>query len=141
MEWLEREKELTHNYYIIADNNGNFKGLLSSSNLFSRHHVASKSVESLIKRLPVSVSDNDTLRMAVDKMAKENVDVLPVVSAETKKLIGILDYKDILSAYRYRFDEYESRTTHISIKRRALKVLSHGKNKYLMLKEQKKDLV
>ena len=74
-------------------------------------------------------------------MAKENVDVLPVVSNLTSKLIGILSYKDILSAYRFRFDEHESRSTHISIKRRALKVLSHGKNRMLTLKEQKKDLV
>jgi CIC family chloride channel protein len=140
-EWLEAEKELSHNYYVIADTSGNFKGVLSSSNLFSRHHDADKTVDTLIKRLPVSVSDNDTLRNAVDKMAKENVDVLPVVSTETSKLIGILSYKDILSAYKFRFDEHESRGTHISIKRRALKVLSHGKNRMLTLREQKKDLV
>lgn len=140
-EWLEAEKELSHNYYVIADTNANFKGILSSSNLFSRHHDASKTVDTLIKRLPVSVSDNDTLRNAIDKMAKENVDVLPVVSSETSELIGILSYKDILSAYKFPFDEHESRGTHISIKRRALKVLSHGKNRILTLKEQKKDLV
>lgn len=140
-EWLEAEKELSHNYYVIADTSGNFKGVLSSSNLFSMHHDANKTVETLIKRLPVSVSDNDSLRNAVDKMAKENVDVLPVVSTETSKLIGILSYKDILSAYRFRFDEHESRNTHISIKRQALKVLVHGKNRILTLKDQKKDLV
>lgn len=139
-EWLEAEKELAHNYYVIVDTDGRFKGVLSSSNLFSKHHNEEKTIDTLIKRLPVSVTETDSLRNAVDKMAKENVDVLPVVSGNTNKLIGILSYKDILSAYQFRFDEHENRSTHISIRRRALKVLSHGKNRVLTLKYQKKDL-
>ncbi len=138
-EWLESEKEASHNYYIIADTSGNFKGVLSSSNLFSRHHDQHKMIDTLIKRLPVSVSDNDSLRTAVDKMAKENIDVLPVVASDSNKLISILSYKDILSAYKHRFIEHEHRNTHISIKRRALRVLSHGKNRMLSLREQRKD--
>ena len=96
-------------------------------------------IDSLIKRLPVSVSDNDSLRTAVDKMAKENIDVLPVVASDSNKLTGILSYKDILSAYKHRFIEHEHRNTHISIKRRALRVLSHGKNRMLTLREQRKN--
>ncbi len=138
-EWLESEKESSHNYYIIADTSGNFKGVLSSSNLFSRHHDQHKMIDTLIKRLPVSVSENDILRTAVDKMSKENIDVLPVVANDSNKLIGILSYKDILSAYKHRFIEHEHRNTHISIKRRALRVLSHGKNRMLTLREQRKD--
>lgn len=140
-EWLEVEKEFSHNYYIIADPDGNFEGILSSSNLFSKHHDPDKTIDTLIKRLPVTVQENDSLRSAVNKMAKENVDVLPVVSTETMKLIGILSYKDILSAYKYRAEEHEQRNKHISIKRRALKVLSHGRNRILTLREQKKDAV
>ena len=138
-QWLEAEKEHSHNYYIIADALGNFKGVLSSSNLFSRHHDERKTIDTLIKRLPVTVTETDTLRAAVDKMAKENIDVLPVVSEESNKLVSILSYKDILSSYRITADEHEKRNTHISIKRRALKILSHGKNKMLTLREQRKN--
>jgi H+/Cl- antiporter ClcA len=137
-EWLEEEKEASHNYYIIADAAANFKGVLSSSNLFSRHHDPTSRIDALIKRLPVSVSDNDSLRTAVDKMARENIDVLPVIS-NSNKVIGILSYKDILSAYKQRFEEIENRNTHISIKRRALRVLSHGKNRMLTLRDQRKE--
>lgn len=138
-EWLEAQKETFHNYYIIADINGNFKGVLSSSNLFSKHHDQHKTIDTLIKRLPVTVSENDSLRAAVDKMAKENIDVLPVVSAENNRLVSILSYKDILSSYKINTEEHEKRNAHISIKRRALKILSHGKNRMLILKEQKKN--
>ncbi|MGI8637101.1 MAG: chloride channel protein, partial [Segetibacter sp.] len=138
-QWLEAEKELSHNYYIIADASGNFKGVLSSSNLFSRHHDQEKTIDTLIKRLPVTVAETDTLRTAVDKMAKENIDVLPVVSEESNKLVSILSYKDILSSYKTTADEHEKRNSHISIKRRALKILSHGKNRMLMLREQRKN--
>jgi CIC family chloride channel protein len=137
-EWLEVEKEYSHNYFIVADADGNFKGVVSSSNLFSKHHDSTQPVASLIKRMRVSVSENESLRDAVDKMAKENVDVLPVVSMESNKVIGILSYKDILTAYRHRVDEHETRSKHISLKRQALKVLSHGKNRILVLKDQKK---
>lgn len=139
-EWLEEEKEHTHNYYIIADGSDNFIGLLSSSNLFSKHHDVNEMVSTLIKRLPASVFATDSLRTAVNKMAKENVDVLPVILNGTRKLAGILSYKDIIAVYKYRADEHENRNAHISIKRRALKVLSHGKNRRLILKEQEKEL-
>ena len=87
----------------------------------------------------MTVTETDTLRAAVDKMAKENIDVLPVVSEESNQLVSILSYKDILSSYRITADEHEKRNTHISIKRRALKILSHGKNKMLTLREQRKN--
>lgn len=137
-EWLETEEEPAHNYYIIADGDGEFKGVLSSSNLFSRHHDQHKTVDTLIKRSPVTISENDSLRTAVDTMAKENIDVLPVVASGSNKLISILSYKDIISSYRFKFEEYDKRNTHISIKRRALRVLSRGKNRILTLKEHKR---
>jgi chloride channel protein, CIC family len=139
-EWLEAEKEYNHSYFIIADCNGVFKGILSSSNLFSKHHDASKTVETLIKRYPVTVTANDTLRHAVDLMARENVDVLPVIS-DNNKLSGILSYKDILSAYKIRIEEHEQKLSHISLKRGALKILLHGKNKLSSLRETKKETV
>lgn len=137
-EWLETEKENLHRYFVIADNEGNYKGMLSSSNLFSKHHNNLQTIDTLIKRLPVSVYENDSLHVAVNKMANENIDVLPVISNEGGKVISIVSYKDILSAYKHRSDEYDSRIKHISIKRQVLKVLSRGKNRMLALKDLKK---
>jgi chloride channel protein, CIC family len=134
--WLMKTKEGQHSYYIIVSKEGSFKGIVSSSNIFSMHHKVDQEVGSLIKRKPVAVTNEDSLKTAVELMAKENVDVLPVVSASDNKITGILSYKDILSAYRYRMDEHEEGVA-ISLKRRTLKVLVHGKQRLSVLKERK----
>ena len=69
-------------------------------------------------------------------MARENLDVLPVVSAGTNKVNGILSYRNILSAYKYHLEEHEERVTPISLKRRTLKILLHGKKRLASLKDK-----
>jgi len=69
---------------------------------------------------------NDTLLTAVEIMAKENIDVLPVVSKENTKIIGILSYRDIIATYKYGIDEHEKKQPHISLKRNGIKILLRG---------------
>jgi H+/Cl- antiporter ClcA len=123
--WLRRNKSEHRNYFIIVHDDGSFKGIVSSSNLFSMHHSPDAQIGSLIKRKPLAVTASDSLKMAVEMMAKENLDVLPVVSS-SNKVSGILSYRNILSAYRHRFEEHEESVT-ISLKRRTLKILLRGK--------------
>jgi H+/Cl- antiporter ClcA len=131
--WLADRKEQQHNYYIVANDHGEFKGIISSSNLFSMHHSEKKLVGDLIKRKPFAVSDVDTLKVAVQMMAQENLDELPVISAADNKLAGALSYRDILPVYnRHVIDNQESRT--ISLKRRTLKLVVHGKNTLSILR-------
>jgi H+/Cl- antiporter ClcA len=133
--WLQRKKEGQHNYYIVVTEDGSFKGIVSSSNLFSMHHKPTNTVESLIKRKPVTVTEDDTLRTAVETMAKENIDVLPVISSSENKVTGILSYKDVLSVYRLQLDEHQQMVA-ISVKRKTLKLLVHGKKRLSFLKEK-----
>ncbi|GAA4792978.1 chloride channel protein [Olivibacter ginsenosidimutans] len=86
------------NYMIIVTQDNNYSGIISASNLYSHHHDLNASVASLIKRKPISLAEYDTLRLAIDKMISENVDVLPVVSQQ-QELMGVLSYQHILSAY------------------------------------------
>jgi Mg/Co/Ni transporter MgtE len=137
-EWLSNRHEEQRNYYIIITKNGNFKGIVSSSNLFSMHHSPASTVESLIKRKPVAITNEDSLKTAVELMARENMDVLPVVSSSENKITGILSYKDILSTYKNQLDEHQEITA-ISIKRRTLKVLAHGRKKISAYKEKKSE--
>jgi CBS domain-containing protein len=123
--WLRRNKSEHRNYFIIVHDDGSFKGIVSSSNLFSMHHSPDAQIGSLIKRKPLAVTASDSLKMAVEMMAKENLDVLPVVSS-SNKVSGILSYRNILSAYRHRFEEHEE-SVPISLKRRTLKILLRGK--------------
>ena len=136
-DWLVKTKEQQRSYYIVVSEEGVFKGIVSSSNIFGMHHNANNAVGSLIKRKAVTITNEDSLKTAVELMAKENVDVLPVVSANDNKITGILSYKDILSAYRYRLDEHEEGVA-ISLKRRTLKILVHGKKRISVLKDKKK---
>jgi predicted transcriptional regulator len=64
-------------------------------------------------------------------MAKENIDILPVISNENN-IIGILSYKDIISAYKSDIDNYIKKRPSISLKRNGLKILVHG-NKLINL--------
>ncbi|MGN6193727.1 MAG: chloride channel protein [Ginsengibacter sp.] len=130
-DWLEKETDYNSNYFIIVSNNDEFRGIISSSNLFSNHHQPDRLVGSLIKRNNVSISVDNSLRSAVELMAKENIDILPVVSNENT-IIGILSYKDIISAYKSDIDNYVKKRPSISLRRHGLKILVRG-NKLISL--------
>ncbi|HRP45661.1 MAG TPA: chloride channel protein [Ginsengibacter sp.] len=123
--WLEKEKSYQSNYFVIVNKKQEFKGIISSSNLFSEHHQQQKLVSDLIKRTPISVKENDTLRLAVELMAQENMDILPVVSSN-KNLIGIISYKDILNVYKKDIEDNFNRKPVISLRRSGLKILVRG---------------
>jgi chloride channel protein, CIC family len=130
-EWLEKESDYNSNYFIIVTNKDEYRGIISSSNLFSNHHSPDRLVGSLIKRNNFSVSVDDSLRSAVELMAKENIDILPVTSKENN-IIGILSYKDIISAYKSDTENYIKKRPSISLKRNGLKILVRG-NKLINL--------
>jgi CIC family chloride channel protein len=128
-QWLRKHKEqASQNFYIVADAQGTFKGIISSSNLFSLHHPEEAILLNLIKRKPVAITAQDTLKAAVETMARENLDVLPVIDTGTQKVVGLLSYKDILSVYGNGFSQHEENRA-ISLKRRSIKLLLHGRNK------------
>jgi CBS domain-containing protein len=131
--WLEKEQEQQRNYYIVVNNEGVFKGIISASNLFSMHHEITQPIEALIKRKPVVIAPNSTLKTAVHLMAAENVDVLPVVDKSNNTVLGVLSYKDILSGYRQIAEEGKGTVT-ISLRRRTLKMLVQSKKGFAVLK-------
>lgn len=126
-EWLHAKHNNQSNYFIIANNEGGYKGILSSSNLFSNHHNANSLIGSLVKRKNIFITSDDNLRSAVEIMARENVDVLPVVSGGNENIVGILSYKDIIATYKITADEHQKKQRHISLKRQGLKILVNGK--------------
>ena len=135
--WLQKEQEQQRNYYIVVNNEGVFKGIISASNLFSMHHEISQPIEILIKRKPVVVTPNNTLKTAVQLMATENVDVLPVVDRVSNTVLGVLSYKDVLSGYRQMAEEGKGTVT-ISLRRRTLKMLVHSKKGFAVLRSAPK---
>ncbi len=126
-EWLDAEPDYKLNYFIISSNEGEYRGILSASNLYSHIHPETNLVGGLIKRNKIHISLNDSLKNAVETMAKENIDVLPVISNENATVIGILSYKDIIATYKYSLEEHEKKSPAISLKRKGLKIMLRGK--------------
>lgn len=126
-DWLSNEPKYKSNYYIIGDTEGNYKGILSSSNLFSNHHITQNLIGSLIKRNEIYVRMNYTLRQAVETMARENIDVLPVISNHNNKIISALSYQDIIGVYRGGIEDNEKKMPDLSLKKYGLRVLVRGK--------------
>lgn len=120
-------KDKQSNYYIVVNQLGTFKGIISLSNIMSMQHDAKEKVGSLIRRKPYTVTITDSLKTAAAMMAKANVDVLPVTNGNNI-VTGILTYRDILSAYNYQNEEHEASVS-ISLRRRALKAILRNKKR------------
>jgi len=56
----------------------------------SKNHV-----QNVMERYPITVSETDTIQVAVDKMIENHISAVPVVD-ENKKLKGILTVTDVL---------------------------------------------
>lgn len=135
---VEQDSNMHVNYFVVSDNNGVYKGIFSSSNLFSHHHTAGNPVTSLIKRNHIFIDKDDNLRTAVSRMAQENIDILPVISSHEHKLIGTLSYQDIISAYKMDISEHEKKNPPISLKRNSLKILVRGHKIVASIKKKEK---
>lgn len=134
-DWLEKEKDYHSNYFIIVSNDNEYKGIISSSSLFSNHHQPEKVIGELIKRNSASIGNDNSLRTAVELMARENIDMLPVVSKENN-IVGILSYKDIISAYKKDIENNVKKRPMISLRRNGLKILVRG---HKLIDAMKKD--
>ena len=137
-EWLNQEQDYKSNYFIISSNEGEYRGILSSSNLFSNHHSQENLIGTLIKRNSIYIGLSDTLRTAVETMTKENIDVLPVVSKENSIIIGILSYHDIIATYKHGIDQHDKKQPHISLKQNGLKILLRGQKFVSAMKRKDK---
>jgi len=102
-----------------------FSGVISASNLWSEQHPVQQPVSTLVKRRNMRVRANDTLKTAVQIMAKENLDLLPVVD-EKQEVIGSISYRNIMDAYKITMEQEQHYGSNISIKRQSLKLLAKG---------------
>lgn len=137
-DWLKGEPNYNSNYYIVSNIEGQYKGIISSSSLFSEHHEPDKKIGALIKRNLIYIELTNTLRFAAETMAKENVDVLPVISGEHKNIVGMVSYLDILATYKHGSDEHERNKPNISLKRNGLKILLQGQKLMELTKRKNK---
>jgi len=126
IEWLNKNPAEKRDYFIVADEKGEYRGIVKSSVLFSKNQNGSTLTGSLIDGGNLFISVNDSLRIAVERMANENAEALPVLSPENNNVVGILSLKNIMTTYKENADIYVKNYPSISLKRRSLKVILKG---------------
>ena len=122
---LLKEYVNKNKYCIISDNQGDFIGILSATDLYNVQHNPANPIKTIAPIKNVFINANSSLHKAVELMAKESTEVLSVASKSN--IIGVLTYQDILSTYKHEINEHEEKHKTISLKRRSLKILVHGK--------------
>lgn len=127
IEWLEKEPDYRSNHFIVSTIGGEYMGIISSSQLYNKINLPGTRLSDLIRHKPFSVENVSSLRQAIEIMASENVDVLPVLSSERQHIVGILSYTNILASYKMGAGEHQRNRPPISLRRNSLKLLVHGK--------------
>jgi CBS domain-containing protein len=121
-------------YFIVTDQHGNYVGTANLTDI-NKHDIDPGIIlKEILQTAQLSVKIGDNLRKAVELMAEEGVEALPVTAGN--KVIGVLSYKDIINAYKSYHDENDQVNRHISLKRERLKVLVRSRG----LLNQFKDL-
>jgi CBS domain-containing protein len=100
-----------HTGFPIVTPEGYLMGVLTRRDLLPlgrAAHPESTRLEELLRRPPVVVYDDCTLRDATDHMVRHDVGRLPVISRhDSGKIVGIITRSNILAAQRSRLMEME----------------------------------
>jgi chloride channel protein, CIC family len=135
IEWLNSHENINSNYFIVSNNNDEYKGILSSVTLLNSHTAEGNLIGTIVKPNENYVELKNTLRTAVETMARNDIDVLPVISKENSNIIGCISYHDIIAIYRHGAEDHEKKQPHISLRRQGLKILLHGKKLVSVMKK------
>ena len=102
-EWLSSEaKGTTHQGFPVVNDQGLLIGVVTRRDLMQGPDD-NRTVRDVIRRPPVVVYEDSTLRDAADHMVVEEVGRLPVVSRDAVlKVVGIISRSDLLAAHRPR---------------------------------------
>jgi chloride channel protein, CIC family len=137
--WLKNAHSYKEAFIVITNNIGEYRGVLSSRDLLSLDQIEEKNLGDIINISSATIYLDNDLRQAIEKMSKENCEVLPVITREESNVIGVVSYKDILKAYQYGREEHEKKNPNISLKNRTIKVLLRGQKIVTIIGKKKAD--
>jgi H+/Cl- antiporter ClcA len=124
------------NHFIVTDEDDNFKGVVTLSSIYNKNHDASGPIAEIMEQNIPAVESNDNLARAVELMSKCDKEFLPVLSANEKnRVIGLLTYKDVLTAYKIHLKENQEAGINLSLKRQRIKILVRGRQLIHKVKE------
>jgi H+/Cl- antiporter ClcA/CBS domain-containing protein len=92
-----------HQGFPVVDGAGQLVGVLTRRDLLDDARDPEATLRSLLRRPPVVVYDDSSLREAADQMVRESVGRLPVVTrAAPRTIVGIITRSDLLAAHAPR---------------------------------------
>jgi CBS domain-containing protein len=115
--WLESHAPgSSHQGYPLVDDAGMLVGVLTRRDLIGSEESESVPLSALVRRAPVVVFSDNTLRDAADQMVRAAVGRLPVVERHApRKVIGMISRSDLLSAHAGRLNAGKPRRTRVKL--------------------------
>ncbi|MDB4966455.1 MAG: Chloride channel protein [Myxococcales bacterium] len=95
-----------HQGFPVLDPHGRLVGVLTRRDLTDPDRDGAEPLRALVKKPPIVLFDDGTLRDAVDQMARAAVGRLPVLSRADGRLCGIVSRSDVLVAEARRLAEH-----------------------------------
>ncbi|HEU4699713.1 MAG TPA: chloride channel protein [Gemmatimonadales bacterium] len=93
----------THQGFPVLDDKGELIGVVTRRDVLDPAADEAQPVRTLVKRAPVVIFDDNTLREAADQMVREHVGRLPVVQRHAPRhVVGIMTRSDLLEAHASR---------------------------------------
>jgi CIC family chloride channel protein len=126
-DWLKVNNDQA-NYFIMVNDKKEYAGTVYRADIFRHGLDLETHLNDIVKNSRVYIKSTDTLRKAVELMAQQTTEVLPVIETGGDQVIGVLSYRDILSSYKDQMEENNNAHVHISLKRQRLKMLIRGRN-------------
>ncbi len=121
-DWMaSREEETRHQGFPVVDKEGNLLGVVGRGDLLDLELPIDATVRDVIKRPPVVIFTDNTVRQAADHMVRQGVGRLPVVTrSDPNHVVGIVTRSDLLAAHATRLDSENRASRTIRLELRAL---------------------
>ncbi|MBB6499364.1 chloride channel protein [Pedobacter cryoconitis] len=124
----------TDSHFIVVDQQGDFQGTVALTDLYNNKIGENAAISAILKKSDYAIKSNDSLSKAVELMSVQQEELIPVLSEDENKVIGVLTYKDILKAYKIQLIENKEAGANLSLKRQRMKMLIKGKRFYKVSK-------
>jgi len=96
----------THQGYPVVDADGNLVGVLTLRDIHNPVNVPAQRIGDLLRRPPITIYSDATLREVANEMIRNDVGRVVVVDpAKPRKPVGIITRSDLLRAQRSALDE------------------------------------
>ena len=115
--WLESHAPgSSHQGYPVVDDAGMLVGVLTRRDLIGSEENESVPLSALVRRAPVVVFTDNTLRDAADQMVRAGVGRLPVVERHApRKVVGMISRSDLLTAHAGRLNAGKQRRSRVKL--------------------------